>query len=474
MKSGGTIAMAIVRTVPDRPVTVGVGLVRGLLGGRRRYAGIAVFTVALLLQFALQRAAQPYAIDGYRFQEWSSETMMQTVSIADLRDAPLESLFNLHIQPPGLDSLRALLVHVWPTLEIQSALRRVDLSLYVLWAIAYACGGVLVFLWLDQLTQARTFALIASLLLVLHPAMIFFATLLDTTIVTAVLVLWMYYSLWCIGQGRGSIAAVTAAVVLLFLFRSAFQWPVVVVLGLSLSLLRVPWRRVAWFVAIAGSVYGLYTFKQYTQFGVLSSSSLMGINLVRSADMDFPPSPRGGLYGIDLDPAPPRPLPSVLTRQRKIDGSVNFNNFHYLEFNARLTNDYARYVRTFPIRDLLESYSENLGYYLDPSSQYTKHVIVDRLPWRGWYDRIFSGPLLVVLMGIAAGIAVTRGSGRASFPYMLGLALPALYVVFITVMFEKGENARFKFFLEPVYFVFIASQLHYAWRRVRGVVPSAV
>ena len=428
-----------------------------------------MFVVALLLQFALQRAAQPYAIDGYRFQQWSSETMMQTVSIADLRDAPVESLLNLHIQPPGLDAVRALLVHLWPTDEIHSALRHVDLSLYVLWALAYACGGVLAFLWIDHLTRARMFALGTALLLLLHPAMIFFTTLLDTTIVTAVLVLWMYYSLWRIGrrsdgesrQGHGSMAALTTAVVLLFLFRSAFQWPAIVVIGTSLYLLRVPWRRLAWFLAVTGSVYGLYTAKQYTQFGVLGTSSFTGINLVRSAGIRKESYP----YPIDLESAPPRPLPSVLTRQRKIDGTVNYNNFHYLDFNARLTRDYGQYVRTFPVRALLGSYAENLGYYFDPSSLYSEHVIVDRLPWRGMYDRLFSGPLLIGLLGLAVGLAVTRGAGQRSTAYMLALALPALYVVFVTVVFEKGENARFKFFLEPVYFVFIASQVHVAWQR---------
>ena len=92
----------------------------------------------------------------------SAQSLMRTVSIADLRDAPIESLLNLHIQPPGLDAVRALLVRLWPTDEIHSALRHVDLSLYVLWAIAYACCGVLAFLWLDQLTQARLFALVAA------------------------------------------------------------------------------------------------------------------------------------------------------------------------------------------------------------------------------------------------------------------------------------------------------------------------
>ena len=44
---------------------------------------------------------------------------------------------------------------------------------------------------------------------------------------------------------------------------------------------------------------------------------------------------------------------------------------------------------------------------------------------------------------------------RRSLRRGLGLALPALYIAAVTIVFESGENMRYRFFLEPTFFVFI-------------------
>ena len=46
----------------------------------------------------------------------------------------------------------------------------------------------------------------------------------------------------------------------------------------------------------------------------------------------------------------------------------------------------------------------------------------------------------------------------------LGLMLPGLYVFLASVLLDKGENMRFKFFLEPVMFVLVVSQLYFVLR----------
>ena len=194
-------------------------------------ASVAIFITSFLFLTGLQKQAQPYVIDGYRFQEWSSEAMMQTVSLQDLRDAPFETLANIHIQPPGFDLLRAIFVHLWAALDIQTALRQVDLSLYFLWSILYSLTGVIIFRWLSGLIDPIT-AFVASLLFLLHPAAISYATLLDTTFLSAFLILWMYYSLWKLGRNPASIFAVTVSSVLLFFFRSIFQLPFILMMAL--------------------------------------------------------------------------------------------------------------------------------------------------------------------------------------------------------------------------------------------------
>jgi hypothetical protein len=47
----------------------------------------------------------------------------------------------------------------------------------------------------------------------------------------------------------------------------------------------------------------------------------------------------------------------------------------------------------------------------------------------------------------------------------LGLALPVLYVAAVTIVFESGENMRYRFFLEPTLFVFL-------WISISGLRPE--
>ncbi len=70
----------------------------------KRNPSPTVFVLGLLFILALEWVMQPQAIGGVYFQRWSSEDMMQTVSVVDLRAEPLASLYYLHVQPPLLDA----------------------------------------------------------------------------------------------------------------------------------------------------------------------------------------------------------------------------------------------------------------------------------------------------------------------------------------------------------------------------------
>ena len=80
-------------------------------------------------------------------------------------------------------------------------LRRVDYSLYFAWALILGALGFVIFLWLAE-QCGLLMAIAGSLVFLLHPASIFFATYLDTTLLSAFLILWAYYLLWRIKNGR--------------------------------------------------------------------------------------------------------------------------------------------------------------------------------------------------------------------------------------------------------------------------------
>lgn len=420
------------------------------------YLGVIIALIGFSGQLALQHAMKSDARQGLYYQNWSSESLMQTVSIEDLRDEPLQSLCHLHIQPPALDTIRALLATIWASPDSYSLLRKVDQSLYVLWAMLYGILGALIFLWLSRLTRTE-YALIAALFFLAHPASIFYATLLDGTILSTVLILWAYYLLWNIRENsQNSIAALTVAVLALFFTRSIFQWPVVVVFMLSLVLLKVSKRNVIIFLIVCGGLAGLYVGKQYSQFGILSTSSFSGLNLSQSLGVRVN-------YGAFLEQADDiaeqeQSLPRVLIRKKKLDGTPNFNNVRYLRLNEHLMHDAKKRLAAMHPGELMRSYWENLLIYFIPSSRYTAHVIVDRIPWRGVYDHLFSFPVFPGLI-LLSGMAWVMRAERRTYAAGTALVLPGLFVFLISVLFEKGENMRFKFFMEPVFFVFIASQL---------------
>lgn len=421
-------------------------------------AGVIIAVVGFIFQIALQQGMRSYARAGIYYQGWSSEDMMQTVSIEDLRAAPLKSLFNLHIQPPAFDAIRAILAHIRDSKDSHVLLQKVDRSLNILGAVLYGLLGTLTFLWLSKTTR-WVYAFLAALLFMAHPACIFYATFLDTTLLSAVLILWAYYLLWsCRASPQKSIVPLALAVIVLFFTRSLFQWPSLFIFAISLLLLNVHWRKVVVFLLISGVMTGIYIGKQYRQFGITATSSFTGLNLSKSFDLpdynywhylDNPDNAKTG------EPS----LPNVLIRTAKITGKPNFNHVSYLRLNQVLINEYKKHFVRMPLKKLLNIYNGNTKIYFSPSSRYTQHVIVDRIPWREMYDCIFSAPVLPGLL-LLAGLGWMIGARRRDYMAGLAIVLPGAMIFLTSVLFEKGENMRFKFFLEPVLFVFIASQIY--------------
>ena len=115
-------------------------------------------------------------------------------------------------------------------------------------------------------------------------------------------------------------------------------------------------------------------------------------------------------------------------------------------------------MKSLKFKQLLSSFQINLELYMRPSSRYTWHVIVDRLSWRKHYDWVFSKwhlavPLMAAtLWWILRHLRRGRLAGLAMLPF-------GIYVFAVSVLFERGENMRFKFWLEPIWYVFFVSQV---------------
>jgi hypothetical protein len=441
------------------------------LSPRRAWPVSAVFLGGFLLMLAFQTYGRPFAADGVHFQRHSSEDMMQTLSLLDLRSDPFGSLLVLHIQPPLLDGVRALLVRIGPDTAPRELVLRVDRALYLLWALVYAASGALAFAWLRRITGRSGLAAIAACLFLLHPAAIYYATYLDTTLLTAFGVLWLSFALSSL-RDRRTAFSLGAAFVFLFLVRSIFQWPALAVLLAALLLRQVSRRRALAVVAACGLLVAAYMLKQYLALGSVSTSSFAGSSCVRalgeepemgfSTPMTIPLGPL--LAGASFDS-----YPRALTRVHKITGAHNYNHVADLYSERRLAGLCRSRLWTLPVRARLRAYAESLSLFFEPSSQYMgeAHAIVDRLPWRAAYDWVCSGWRLLLLLA-AATLVWARGRSRRDLAMGLGLALPVLFVSLVSIVFERGENMRFKFFVEPVLYVFVVGQVLVLGRRTAG------
>jgi hypothetical protein len=251
---------------------------------------LVIFAVSFGLVEIVEAVFRRYAIAGLYFQGWTSETLMQSVSLRELRAAPLESLWYLHVQPPVTNLIRAVLVAFHPGASWPEVMRAVDRDLYHAWALAAAALSVLIDAWLRRLRVPDALAALLALGWQLYPANLAFATLLDGTLLSSLLTTWVLYETWRLGSaGGGSVGRLIAAVLLAYFTRSIFQWPFVLVMLASLWLVGMSRRRLLIFGSVVGLVIGLYSAKQNYLFGTVSTSTLQGTNLTRSIGADCGP-----------------------------------------------------------------------------------------------------------------------------------------------------------------------------------------
>ena len=387
----------------------------------------------------------------------SSEGLMQTASVADLRLQPWQTLLYLHIQPPMLDALRAVLVHtVGRGQEYATLVVTVDRWLLRLWAAVYGATVALVCLWVAALRSRVWLGVAAAVVWALQPPALLYPMVVGTDALAAFGTLWCLYALW-----RRSPAGVCLATVLLFYTRSHFQWPFALLM-VGVLLVRGADRRRT-FISLGIVVLAMLPMyiKQWVSFRMVTTSSFFGRNACSSLGLAYEePAVRAPEFQVAA-----ASHARTLTRFRKPSGHMNYNHVEWLRRAWQEERLYWTAVRNSTWTELLAAWAINARIFIEPSSSYARSPVTAVLPWRPAYDWLFSRLPLLLLCLLSCTLWLWRAPWRVLLQRCV-LALPILYVACVSILFERKDGMRYRYFIEPVLYVLVVASACEVVRRL--------
>jgi hypothetical protein len=445
------------------------------LAAARRRLGLAgvVFAISAIWLFALEEWARRWARNGVHFQEWTSEYMMQTLPAKQLQDHPLQTLWYLHIQPPMFDIVRGTLVQLLPP---ERLVLNLDRGLQVVYVLCYAVLATRLFQWVRRLADVKL-ALGCWIVWLLHPAPMFVATLLDGTFLSTTLVFLFVYELWRLRRRDGSIAHVIALALALFFTRTVFQWYTFPIVAVLLAVQGAGRRRIVTFLAVSAVLVVPYLVKQRLMFGTISTTTFSGRHLAGLVWY------RPGAEEIAM-------TKEALTyrypqRAREFQGDKPHNSEEVAIENLVYGKLAGAYIKRNPdqvVKSLWRSFVQNNQSFWKPTARYSANQLTDRLPWADAFNRVFSGPRYGAILAAAAlawavaWVGKARRLRRTSWRevidqagFELSVFTFALFIYLTCVManiYSWVEADRLKLFLEPIFFVFCATQLYGLARRL--------
>jgi hypothetical protein len=447
---------------------------------------------AALLSAAFLVSRLAYAAAGIRFRDDTIQYFAQLLDPPLLQNRLLESLWHLHAQPPLFNLLTGVALKISPEdpgfvlgpfflvaglascLFLASILRRLGLATWLasLLALAYACTPAFV----------------------LYENWYFYPHLEQALLLAAA---------WCFlksgvraGAWMGGAFALLAVLVLL---RSLFHPIFLVLVTITMMALRPRGERVRVLrlAAVPLAVVILWCVKNWLLFGFFGTSSWGGNSLHRMMTEIIPPERIESMISQGILPklsrewefSAPQIYLEVLGRSADRDwqipaldetqktqtreNPVNYNHWIYPIASRIYARAALRMMREEP-GAYLQSIAWTARRYLEPTTddaflQPNRYPI--RHPARQW--EAFESNLFVILLGLVAVLAAIRSAARNNrhSGERIFLAFTAGAIVWITacaILFEFGENNRFRYPAQSLTGVLIVWWLAQGWRRIRS------
>lgn len=436
---------------------------------------IIVFLVSFVFIISLEIYFKPYTLDGIHYQEWTSNDMLQTLHITQLKKYPILSLWYLHIQPPLYDTVRMIIALFVDSNDSSVLVKSVDKTLYFIFALIYSLISTIIFLWVSRLTN-NFYGVLATFIWILHPSPVLYATLLETTLLSSFGFTWLLYELWRLKK-NSEISFFRLSISLLFIYftKSIFQWYFIPILILSLLLMRYSFKKI-FFSSIGISIIIIFLFvtKQYILFNTTLTTTLNEGTHLCGMIWHNPTKDEINQAEKNLEINYPEGAKKITTWYYK--DFIFGNNEKSYKINSVYIYVCKKYLFNHPLSSLINIKNNFIGSFrefIKPSSTYTANVIVDNLPWRNSYDYIFGNTFLLILVTISFFTWFTnniiRKKNIRNIMYDIGVFLPILYFILISNIggvhiqyypIPWRETDRLKFIIEPVIYIFIFVQLY--------------
>lgn len=198
----------------------------------------SVFAMAALYsglwQWATRRNFGEELYEGYLFQYWPGDTMMQTVDWGTLNLLGLEALWFNHVQPPALDATRLLLGRaygLWLGDNLLVSSKSLDLLFYGFYAVTFAALAAVMCFWVGWASQKWQWGAFVGIFWILYPPAIAYSTLLEGTFLSAFLTT-VYFAVLFFALQRKSASLLILSLVALFLLsltRNLFALPLLMI-----------------------------------------------------------------------------------------------------------------------------------------------------------------------------------------------------------------------------------------------------
>jgi 4-amino-4-deoxy-L-arabinose transferase-like glycosyltransferase len=465
-----------------------------------------------------------YALLGVHFDGLGSMVGMQFIDPELLKDRLFESLWYYHASPPGLNLIAGVGLKVFG----QHADWFYSACFHILGLLV--AGAVYLLTW--KLSASRIAAAITTGLLTFSPQFVLYENWLFYSFPSMALLTLATFALykfaetgrqrWCVG--------LFALLGILLMTRSLFHpgW-LVLITALLVTTMWDRRRQILLVASVPLIVVLLWCGKNYYYFGSFSMSTWLGLGLSNITTLMLPRAElqplveRGDLSKWALvsrydehraiflaDLAPPIGVP-VVDYVAKSDGRVNFNYKDIPVINRYYTADSLAVMRKFPSVYLTGVVMANKLYFsptgmnmfidqknleaVAPMEQIFTPLLTGTtastkmmpVPMFGFADRLgrpvnTSLPLMLAWIVVFA-FAYTqarqaflrpRGSQAEPRAIVMGfIVLTAGYLWLVSTTLELGENYRYRFLIEPLFFVVTATAVTAAVRAIRTASSSA-